>query len=348
MKKLFTNKYFFFITVSFISAYILYAFVKSPGMNWYERAMVHDMIYGTAWKPFVYRTLLPTTTRITTSLLPEKTQSGISSFVTNTDWLSIGFSKFGWEEDHATEYFFASFFMLASLIGFAYSFRQLMRSIYTTPDWFGNLFTYATLLGLPPTFQYYSYLYDFPTLFLFTLALLLMFKQKWNLFLIIYFISCINKETTILLTFIFLIYFIDQKKMQRKFFITFTIYQILIFTIVKTGLFFIFINNPGSFVEFHLIDYNFRIMSSYSLSIFAVIAGLLLLLFHKWKEKPVFLRMSMWIAVPLIVLALFFGVIDELRAHYEVYPVFVLLLAYSISQILDIEISVKENSIIRQ
>ena len=92
MKKIFTNKYFFFFSILFMSAYVLFAFVKSPGMNWYERAMVHDMIYAQAWKPFVYRTLLPTSVRITTSLVPESIQNEISNKVANTNWMKLGFS----------------------------------------------------------------------------------------------------------------------------------------------------------------------------------------------------------------------------------------------------------------
>jgi hypothetical protein len=308
-------------------------------MNWYERAMAHEMINGTAWKPFVYRTLLPTTVRITTAILPEQIQTEISNTVANTEWLKVGFSKFKWETEFSTEYFIACFFMLASLIAFAFAFRYLMRTIFSSPDWFSNLFTIVVLLGLPATFQYYSYLYDFSTLFLFTLGLILMYKQKWNLYLLLYFFACINKETTILLTMIFGIYFFSKEKIDRKIYTKLIVYQLLIFLIIKTSLYFIFINNAGGFVEFHFFDYNVRILSQYSLTTFAVIAGLLMLLFYKWNEKPKFLRTSIWAAVPLLVLSLFLGVIDELRDYYEVYPSFALLIGYSVAKILDIKIS---------
>ena len=343
MKKIFINKYFYFFVVLFISAYVLFAFVKHPGMNWYERAMVHDMIYGSAWKPFVYRTLLPTSVRIVTSVIPESVKNEISNAVSNTDWMKLGFSKFKWETEYATEYFIACCFMLASLVGFAFTFRWFMRSIYPSPDWFSNLFTYISLLGLPAIFQYYSYLYDFTTLFLFTLGLVLMYKQKWNAFLIVYFLACINKETTILLTMIFAIYFFNENRFDRKLFNKLIVIQLIIFVIVKTSLYFIFINNQGGIVEFHLFDYNVRILSRYSLTIFAVIAGILLLLFYKWNEKPEFLKSSLWAAVPLLVLSLFFGVIDELRDYYEVYPSFALLLGYSAAKILDIKIVTTNN-----
>jgi len=159
-------------------------------------------------------------------------------------------------------------------------------------------------------------------------------QKKWTSFLVLFIISCFNKETTILLTLIFAIHFFKDEKVNRKLYIQLIAAQLLIFTLVKIFLYMVFSNNAGGFVEFHLVDRNYLIFNGYSLSTFVVLLLIILTLFSKWKQKPKFLKDALWIAVPLIILTFFFGFFDELRDYYEVFPVIVLLISFNIAKIL--------------
>ncbi|MGB5287792.1 MAG: hypothetical protein WBN42_04830, partial [Ignavibacteriaceae bacterium] len=116
--------------------------------------------------------------------------------------------------------------------------------------------------------------------------------------------------------------------------------QLFIFLVVKILLYFIYLNNAGGFVEFHLIDRNYLIFNGYSLVVFVVLLIIFLGIFSRWDEKPKFLKDALWIAVPLIILTFFLGFLDELRDYYEVLPVVILLISMNIGRILGVEVSV--------
>lgn len=340
MKKLFENKIVYRTLIAIISLYVLISFVKLPGINGYERAMFPEMVYGTAWKPFTYRTLLPTSARIISELIPEGIHKSITEKVESNHFSVLVLEKLKWESEYITEYLVAMFLMYLSLLGFVYAFRKLFNEIYSSSKWFINIISIVMLFALPPMFQYYSYVYDFPTLFLFTLGLLFLKQRNWSYFLILFFIACFNKETTILLTLVFVIHNYKDSSISKKLYTQLIAAQLAIFLMVKILLYFIFLNNAGGFVEFHLIDRNYLIFNGYSLAVFVVMLIIFLGIFSRWNEKPKFLKDALWIAIPLIILTFFLGFLDELRDYYEVFPVVILLITWNIARILDVQISV--------
>ena len=50
--------------------------------------------------------------------------------------------------------------------------------------------------------------------------------------------------------------------------------------------------------------------------------------------------------IPLVLLTLFLGYLDELRDYYEVYPALLLLIAYSVVKIFSVDISIVAQSVI--
>jgi hypothetical protein len=322
---------------------VLIAFVKLPNINGYERAMFSEMVYGTAWKPFVYRTFLPTTVRLISKVIPEDIHNTLSQKVESSKSMMLVLEKLKWESEFITEYLIAMVLMYFSLLGFVYVFRKLFDEIYSSPLWFKNLISIILLLAILAMFQpnYSNYVYDFPALFLFTFGLLLLWQKNWNYFLLLFLISCFNKETTILLTLIFAIHFHKNVEVTKKFYYWFITIQLIIFTAIKIILLILFKNNPGGFVEFHLIDRNYLLFNGYSLITFITLLIIVLSIFSKWNEKPKFLKDSLWIAFPLLFLTLFLGFFDELRDYYEVFPVVVLLISFNIAKILGVNLSIK-------
>lgn len=342
MKNFLENKFIYRLTLAVISLYVLIAFVKLPPINGDEQSMFSEMVYGTAWKPFVYRTLLPTSGPLISEVIPEGVHDSLTEKVESSHFLVLVLEKLIWESEFITEYLIAMILMYFSLLGFVYVFRKLFDEIYSSPLWFKNIITIILLLAIPAMFQpdYSNYVYDFPALFLFTLGLLLLKQRKWNYFLILFLISCFNKETIILLTLIFAIHFYKDSSVSKKVYTQFIAAQLFIFLVVKILLYFIYLNNAGGFVEFHLIDRNYLIFNGYSLVVFVVLLIIFLGIFSRWDEKPKFLKDALWIAVPLIILTFFLGFLDELRDYYEVLPVVILLISMNIGRILGVEVSV--------
>lgn len=327
-----------------LAAIVFSIFAHKPGINGYHRAMVVDMVYGKAYKPFVYRVLLPTTVRFLAAAIPSKTRTFLDQSIGEDPIVHEVFSKLRWENEYLIEYGIALVLMYLSLLGFVFALRYFLTGVFDVPNIFRDVVPLIALLGLPPFFKYHSYLYDFPTLFLFTLGLGLMVRAKWRPFLFIFFIACLNKETTILLTMIFAIHFFNKERMDRFLFVRLLMFQLTVFFIVKAALFFIFRNNPGTFVEFHLFDHNIKLLRPYSLPSIFVWISIIVLVLYKWSNKPDFLKHSLWILVPLLFLNLLFGYLDELRNYYEVYPIIILLSAHTIGNILDIRVNLKRNN----
>lgn len=338
-KSRFTHRLIYTIVALLFSAIVLVIFVQSPGINGYDRAMFGDMIYGKANKPFVCRTLLPSTVRLITFAIPKDIKTFLNHSIGEKRLVEKTFKDLRWEQEYLVEYGIALILMYLSICGFLYAIRYFFRGVFHSPGKFVDMISLVALLGLPPFFKYYSYLYDFPTLFLFTLGLGLMVRQKWLLFLSVFLIASFNKETTILLTMIFFIHFYNKKRMDKQLFERLILIQLIIFASVRVILSFVFINNAGGFFEFHLIDHNILLLKSYSLSTAFTWLVISLLVFYKWSDKPSFLRRGIWILVPPLAFGLFFGFFDELRDYYEVYPIVILLLSHSIGHILGIKMT---------
>ena len=322
-----------------LCVFIVLIFISPPGINGYERAMFGDMVYGQAHKPFVYRALLPMIIRTTASIIPEETDELINKMLDKIPSVKSELSKsteedmFYWEKELYTEYIVAIFYIFLFLLGFVFSLKYLFEGVYKASILSKDILAISALLILPSFFDYMSYLNDFPALCLFTLGLGLMVRKKWVLFLIIYVLGCFNKETTILLTLIFAIHFFRAGKMSRRLVYRLLISQFIIFILVKLTLFFIFRDNPGSMVEFHLIDHNLKALGNISIGTVMALALIISLVFYRWTDKPLFLRNALWIVAPLFILILFLGYIDEQRDYYEAYPIVLLLIYHSVCRI---------------
>jgi hypothetical protein len=317
-------------------------FICRPGINGYSRAMFADMVYGTAWKPFVYRSLLPTTIRLITGVIPAEARARVSRSLGNTAAGENLWAILQWEQEYLVEYLIAAVLMYLCLWGFLWALRYLLLGVYDVSAGVQGVFILVALVGLTQFFRYYSYLYDLPNVFLFTLGLALMVRARWRPFLLVYLLACLNKETTILLTMVFVIHFFRPARLRRPLFGALLLGQLAMFAAVRVLLFAAFRDNPGSLVEFQVPHHNLDLLKAYPVATVFGWGGLLLLLFYKWSEKPLFLRHSLWIVVPLVVLTFFFGYMDELRDYYEAYPIVLLLALHSVSWIWGFQVTAIE------
>jgi hypothetical protein len=292
--------------------------------------MFPDMVYGRAYKPFVYRALLPAAVRTVAEITPQSVKDKFESAVQNKRMVSI----LGWEKEYLYEYFVALIIMFCCFLAFCIVLRYLIKLFFDFPSFVAELAPVGGLLILPVFFKYYSYIYDPATLLLFTLAVILVAKRKFLLFYIIFILATLNKETSILLTGVF--FMREFKVMRNRSLVRHLVVQISVWIGVKAWITSIFKDNSGPFWESHLIDHNLALISKpHELFYFVIaVAAFAILLHYKWAEKPVFLRRGFFITIiPLMLLALFFGYIDELRGYYEAFPFLFLL---SLPTIVDI------------
>jgi len=311
-------------------------FIKDPGINTYDRAYFSDMVYGKAHKPFVYRLLVPMTVRLTTAAIPVQLRDSMSSFAGQNSFMCRVFSALEWEIEYFIEYCIASVLLYLSLLGFVLALRYLSKGVFRAEELFLDMTVLVTLVVLPTFFEFANYLSDFAVLLLFALGLGLMVRQRWRLFLLVFTLACLNKETAILFTFIFVIHFLFRKRLQSGLAGRLLVAQLALFSLIKAAVTLIFQDNPGVFLEFHLLDHNFYLLRPYPPVSVVLPLAVAVLVFHKWSEKPTFLRDSLWMLAPMFSLGLFFGYLDEGRAFYEAYPILLLLICYSLAKILDV------------
>lgn len=324
-----------------MSLMVMSSLALSSGINRKGALELDGMIYGTAPKPFVYRQLLPAATRLSVQAIPDEMRQQLSQKASQSSTMMKILSRISLSPNIFVEYTVTLLFIYLSLWGFIISFRYLFVNLFEAPPYFNDTVVLAAVAGIPAFFGY-SYIYDIPTLFLFTLGLAIMLKRKWNIFLFVYFMGCWSKETMILLTLVFCIHFYKSQKIGRNIFFRLLAAQAVVFVTVKICLEILYSDNPGGLVEFHL-THNLLFGYHYTLPVFLTWVIFCILIFYDWDKKPVFLKNALWIGVPLIILTLFLGLIHEIRDYGEMYAILFGLMAHSVAVVLKIPISVKEN-----
>lgn len=328
----------YLILCTFVSFAVFSMSLWRPSIDNYHRARVIEMVYGDAHRPYVYRTLLPTVTRLVVSAVPAETREHLRDTWGRTAAMDNLFRILSWDQDYFLEYIVVAALLYLALWGFVVSARSLFSAVYAAPPVVRDVFALAVLAGVPQLFWNTNYIYDFPQLFLFTLGLALMARRRWGAYLIVFTFGCLNKETTILLTLVFVIHFWSRVVRPRRF-RSLVLIQLAAFAAIKIGLTAVFRDNPGGVVEFHLADRNLDyLLRPVPLATAFAWFGFVLFLFYDWRAKPELLRHAVWIVIPLFVLAVFMGFYGELRIYYEAYPVIMLLLVHSVSRVWKFEL----------
>jgi hypothetical protein len=150
----------------------------------------------------------------------------------------------------------------------------------------------------------------------------------------------------VMMTVIFIVYY--YAILPREQFLKLLGGQLLIFIVIKFGLYLAFLHNPGVFVEQqfmrnlgHLSQLSnyfrfeiplqgmlmpFKINIPWPRGINIPMFGLLIyFIVYHWKAKPLFLRKATMYFPITFILAMLWGYIDELRAYYDILPIVFIL-----------------------
>ena len=287
------------------------------GIDAYYRSRLPDMVHGTAWRPYVTRALVPLVARAGGAVLP-------GDFTT-----PLG------DADHTL----VIIIMGVSLVGFAFALRELSAALFPARPLAGSLTALGALVFVPLFLYPFSrQIYDFTTLWLFTLVLACMARGRWAAFAVVFALASINKETTILLTVVFAAHSaFDRRAMTASTFWRLLGFQLIVFAVIRGSIGYVFRHNEGGAVEMHLFDHNQHVLEypmEMSKRLWILIAAILAGTWG-WRGKPALLRHALVVLAPiLLVVGLTVGQLDEIRAYYEVYPVVVLLVADTACRVL--------------
>ena len=311
-----------FTLYSAASVNVIVIFIFRFGLNAGYWSRFVDMVSGTAYRPFVYRALVPALVRFVSWITPQ----AIKDYVREINQSGRLVAMLGWERAYLYEYFVGVLIFFFLIVGTAFVLRQLVRRFYDFPPSVADISPVIAITVLPVFFRYFNYVYDPATLFLFSFALFCLVKNNIPLFYATFALATVNKETSLLLIGLFALYRYGKMEKQKLF--GNLILLFIVFCSIKFAIDYIYRFNPGVFVEVHF-DHTLDVLThplllGYFLVFIFVPGGLISI---KWKSKPIILRYGLLLMfIPSFVLGIVFGYIDETRIYYECYPFAFLLI----------------------
>ena len=201
--------------------------------------------------------------------------------------------------------------------GFSTAFYACSIYFYKGPPSFREIVPAAAALGLVAFAPAASHPYDLCTTFLSCLTFLMLAQSRWRAFLFVFFLACVNKETALLTTTVFIVYMWASGQWRSRLFFALTSAQFLIFAVTKFTISYLLRTNPGELLEFHLFDINTPLFAQwvrvgFDPQFFLICCAYVVAIFYQWTRKPLILRSWLFLAVPLLSLD-FFGVFNEWR-----------------------------------
>ena len=326
------------------AAIFMVIYITISTLNGNPRAKYIDLVYQTAHKPYVYRIIVPLTIRGISKLVPDNMERNLNTYIASHNELKKPLKRLKWEPSAFHLYATGILVMYVFLAGFLVALRMLFSSLFVSSKWFTSLVPILALFFLLPWVNV-TYLYDFSTLFFFSLGLTFLARANWTWFLILFGIGCLNKETTILLTVLFVVYYGFHQRLERKQFWLLLAGQLAIFTAVKIILELVFRDNPGGLFELHVLDHNLPLLwkwfRTYSPTTYFLILLLSLILVYDWIKQPIFLRDGLVILFMLVLMTFLMGWLNEWRDYLEAFPIVYLLFIHNIAKFMKIDIQVK-------
>jgi len=248
---------------------------------------LEPLIDGTAPRPYVYRILAPFIVRVISSVL------GVSPFLC------------------------AIIVMYVTMIGASWLLLALSEIFF--PKYSRKIALLAPI-GLIPLLIEQRQIYDFPTLFLFALALYYLARNDFRKYIIAFALATLSKETSLFLLIFFVIQF---RGLDKKKFLLLVVVQAALYALIRFALIMTFRNNPGGLLEFHLSEHLNAYLQhpSISMVLFAVMVGLVGVGVYQAVNQPGFVQNSLVaIGVPTLLMYFLFGVPFEVRIFMESYP----------------------------
>lgn len=325
---------------STVASYATSEFIRYPGLasakpEFGGEDFFGDMVYGRGPQPYVTRVLVPWLIRATVAVTPPAARAQVEESVRRS-LTSDG--RPVWLYQYPFEFTVAKNTLLLFAIGFAFALWWLARLTLDVSAPAVDAIPAVVLFALPGLYGYASHLYDFPALCLSTLGFALVAARRYRLYVLVFATATLNKETALLLTFVWAI--VERRRLKSRQLLTGLVLQVVLWVVVRGGLMFAFSGNSDVPIAFHLFR-NARVLAVPGnwflfrpatdwlvlprgfnlLYVLGFIASLFAL-----KRAPQFLKDAYWLVLPVFVLTWLLGNVDEMRVYYELLPIVTLIL----------------------
>jgi hypothetical protein len=178
-------------------------------------------------------------------------------------------------------------------------------------------------------FSYCRWMYDLATAFFFTLALYYIVRvENWK-FLVVFALATLNRETTLLLILVYVVFVLYYKKYGANYSWLFVILSVYVYGVITYSLRVMFQYNQGvSVLVEPLQNLHKYVAHPLQTLVYVLVLGVVLWrVFRNWNSKPLSLRVAFVVIAPvLFILYLVCGMAFEIRTFWEVYPLIVLLI----------------------
>lgn len=168
---------------------------------------------------------------------------------------------------------------------------------------------------------HYANPYDFTTLATFSWCLVLLHRRQFWLYQVVFFVACINRETTYLLTIFFTLYFFQA--LFRRTYLLHILAQLGSFFVIRLVMLYAFRENTGVVAQFNFF-LNLREFVTYPLATAATVAvfvGVGWLILARWHKMPIIVQtVLLAFTPPLVIMWLLLGRSFELRVFMELLP----------------------------
>jgi hypothetical protein len=312
-----------FVTLVLLnSAWIFYAYLAVTQMGTFEPAKLSRLLEGTAERPYVYRQLMPLLARSLSPVIPQALAEMLSSAPFPIRKTFEALSEGGYHRAAAVVLTLIFF----SLVGFAYAQRYFLTTLgLTSSSEQLSLPLLAQVMILPFTI-FFGYIYDLPQVLLLTLCLAFLLERRWPGYFIALALASLNKETTVLVIPVFIIYY--WSRLPRRTFITLLLAQGGVYAVLRFVLLYLYRDNPGTPMLITLrMHYEQYVAYPPSVLITLVFfAPLIYLMLRGWKHKHPFLRAGFVMFVMLLGLFFLAGMPVEFRVFLDALPVIAALI----------------------
>ena len=295
------------------------------GVTAWREARLPDLVAGTAGRPYVLRALVPVLVRVTSAVVPARTQRRVSRHVARAAGrLSQQMlTALAWDEDDLFQYLVAAGLAYGSLLASSFAIRSLYAHLHPGHLRMSEAVGLVALAALPLTFrQGAHFFYDFPTLLLWAVALLLLLRPPGVLYYVVFALAVLNKETSALITVVFALAWWDR--LPRAAVARHVLFQIVIWMAIRGAVLYIFRDNPGETFERNMA-LNLSLMASRTSVPHLILFGSLLAAAIALPREHRLLRATFAILGPLVAAYFVVGKYGEIRFFYEAYPASIIL-----------------------
>lgn len=304
------------------SSWIFYVYLSITNIGNFKPALLTKALDGTIERPYAYRILIPLLAKTFSNLIPLELVQSLTHSPIPLKTIFDNLSRGAYPREAA----FIITILYLSLLGFAYAERAFVANLGMNAEEQMIVPLFAQLLIIPFT-ALFGFYYDLPQLFLVTLTLVFLHRRNWKTFLVLLAITTLNKETSVLIIPVFLIYY--WRKMPRKEFFKLLAWQLGIYAIIRFILAGKFHNNPGSPAFLTIREHYFQYVRYPSTFIYTFLffSVIILLIKRQWKKKHEFLQAGSVIGGMITLLFFTSGMPFEFRVFLDALPVLAILIA---------------------